>query len=49
MSASHSSQEELGMRTQEWNSPGTTEARVQKAEEKKKKPMQAAEQTDEHM
>lgn len=46
--ASHSSQEERAMRTEEWHSPGTSEARVQKAEEWKEKQMQAAEWT-EHM
>lgn len=42
MTASHSSQEELGMRTEEWHPPGTSEARVQKTEEWKEKQMQAA-------
>lgn len=49
MTASHSSQEELGMRTEVWHPPGTWEARVQKAEEWKEKKMQAAEWTDEHI
>lgn len=49
MTASYSSQEEQAMRTEEWHPPGTSEARVQKAEEWKEKQMQAAEWTDEHM
>lgn len=48
MTASHSSQEELGMRTEEWP-PGTSEAGVQKVEEWKEKQVQAAEWTVEHM
>lgn len=48
MTPSHSSQEELGMRTKEWHPPGTSEARVQKAEDWKEKKMQAAEWIDEH-
>lgn len=48
MTASHSSQEELAMTTEEWNPPGTTETRAQEAEEWKEKQMHAAEWTDEH-
>lgn len=49
MTASHHSREELGVWTEERHPPGTSEARVQKDEEQKKKQMKAAEQTHEHM